>query len=246
MAYATADQTYQLALTARAFVVAPSPIQAVDPSTGTIRLTAHGYGAADQILFHVTSGGLLTPELSTFVYYSPIVLGADLFRVAHPITGLPIIFTETSRGWAVGVDPSRRLTLHLADAAARIDQHLTAHSTPILVDPVTGLYPPVLVGLNARMGARSAVTSLQVENPAFREPMDRLFAMAASDGDTNPPAQPGSLLGDWKAGISILPTPVDQNDVADMGPRARARGRYGASSSACGCGPSVPWERRSL
>ena len=233
MAYATVDQTYQLALTARAFVVAPSPIQAVDPNTGTIRLAAHGFGAADQILFQVTSGGLLTPELSAFAYYTPIVLGADLFQVADTVTGLPIVFAQTSRGWSVGVDPSRRLALHLEDAAARINAHLTAHSTPILVDATTGLYPSVLVGLNARMAARSAVTSLQVENPAYREPMDRLFAMAATDGDTDPPAQPGSLLGDWKSGVSILPVPRDQNTLADMGPRARGRLPIG-------------WERRRL
>ncbi len=246
MAYATLDETY-LTLSERAFVVAPSPIQhASELATGKIRLAAHGFHAADRILFSVTTGGLLTPELSVFTYYTPIRLGPDLFQVADPVTGLPIVFTEASRGWSVAVDPERRIAFHLDESASRIDQCLPAHSAPIKVDPVTGKFPLVIRGLNARMAARAAVTSLQVENPAFREPMDRLFAMAASDGDTSPPAQPGSLLGDWKNGMPILPTPTDQNDVADMGPRARARGRYGVSSSACGCGPSVPWERRSL
>ena len=233
MAYATVAQVYALALSARAFVVAPSPILASDPNTGTIRLAAHGLANMDRVIFTKTSGGLLTPELSTFMYYEPIVLGGDLFQVADPITGLPIVFSQASTGWAVAVDPERRLAMHLEDAAARIDQHLTAHSTPIQVNATTGAYPSVLVGLNARMAARSAVTSLQVENPAYREPMDRLFAMAASDGDTDPPAQPGSLLGDWKAGVEILPTPVDRTAIADMGMRARGRWPIG-------------WERRTL
>ncbi len=233
MAYATVAETYALALSARAFVVAPSPIAAVDITTGTIRLTAHGFGAADRIIFNVTSGGVLTPELSTFVYYTPIPIGSDLFKVAHPTTGLPIVFTVTSTGWAVGVDSERRLALHLEDASARIDQCLTAHSGPIKVDPVTGLYPPVIRGVCARMGARSAVASLQIENPAFRVAMDRLFAQAKFDGDTDPPAQPGSLLGDWKMGMPVMPTPLDQNTVADTGPRAHGR-------------RSMGWERRML
>lgn len=233
MAYATVAQVYALALSARAFVVAPTPILASDPTTGTIRLAAHGLDVSDRVIFSVTSGGLLTPELSTFAYYELDVLGADLFRVLDPTTSLPIVFSQTGRGWAVAVDPARRLQMHLEDAAARIDQHLTAHSTPILVNATSGLYPSVLVGLSARMAARSAVTSLQVENPAYREPMDRLFAMAATDGDTDPPAQPGSLLGDWKSGMPIMPTPIDQNTIADTGPRARGRWPIG-------------WERRTL
>lgn len=220
MSYATLDETYNLALTARAFVVVPSPITMVDSATGTIRLAAHGFGAADRILFSVTSGGALTPELSPFVYYSPIVLGGDLFQVADPITGQPILFSADSRGWAVAVDPVRRLTMHLEDAFARINQRLGAHATPIKPDPLTGKFPSVLVGLNARMAARSAVTSLQIENAAFRIAMDRLFAMAAIDGDTNPPGQKGSLLGDYAEGMPVLPAPIDQNTVPDMGPRA--------------------------
>jgi hypothetical protein len=220
MAYVSLDEAYLLSLSERAFVVAASPIQAAELATGTIRLAAHGMHATDRILFSVTTGGTLTPELSTFTYYTPIRVGPDLFRVAHPTTGLPIIFTVASGGWAVAVDTARRFALHIEDAASRIDQCLPAHSTPIKVDPATGLYPFILRGLNARMGARSAVTSLQIDNPAFRVPMDRLFAMAATDGDTDPPAQPGSILGDWKTGVPIMPTPTDQTTTPDMGARA--------------------------
>lgn len=235
-AYATPDDVFAF-LSARAFVVAASPILACDIDTGTIRLQAHGLTSADRILFSVTSGGALTPELSTFVYYSPIVLGGDLFQVDDG-TGSPLIFSAESRGWAVKVDPLRRLQKHLDDAAARIDQRLGGNRAPIQVDPVTGLYPTILVGLNARMGARSAVTSLQVENPEFRVPLDRLFAQAATDGDTDPPGKPGSLLGDYADGLSILPKPVDQDSLANMGGRATNACTPGAARSR--------WERGTL
>jgi hypothetical protein len=239
--YATLDETYNLALTARAFEVAPSPLVTVEIATGKIRLPAHGYGAADLILFSATSGGSLPAELDAFTYYSPIIIGGDVFKVAHPDTGLPIIFTTTPSGWAVKVDPARRLTLHLRDAFGRINNSLTAHKTPILVDPNTGLYPEILVGTNARMGARGAVTSLQIENPAYRVALDRLKASEAEDN---------ANLVEWKMGKSILPTPTDQNTIADMGPRARNRFSAGSAAGSCGC-PSTGygssrWERRTL
>ncbi len=235
--YATLAETY-LALSERAFVVAASPIQSVEIASGTIRLVAHGCQATDRILFSCTSAGALPTGLDAFTYYTPIRLGPDLFQVAHPTTGLPIIFTTEPRGWSVKVDVERRLQWHLDDAAARIDQRLGAHAAPLKVDPVTGKFPTVIVGLCARMAARSAVTSLQIENPEFRVPLDRLFAQAATDGDTDPPGKPGSLLGDYAQGLSVLPAPLDQNSVPDMGPRATNAFTPGVARSI--------WERRTL
>lgn len=229
MSYATLDETYNLALSARAFVVAPSPILMVEIDTGKIRLAAHGYGAADLLLFSCTSGGALPPELDAFTYYSPIIVGGDVFQVADPTTGDPIIFSAEPRGWSVAVDPARRLTMHLRDAFGQINNALTAHATPIAVDPTTGLYPPILVGTNARMGARSAVTSLQIENPAFRVPLDRLKASEEQDN---------ANLAAWTMGKSILPTPVDQDVLPNMAGRATNAFTPGAARSA--------WERRTL
>ena len=219
-AYATIDDVYLLGLTARAFAVAPSQPQAVDLVTGTIRLPAHGLGMADHVTFFVTAGGGLTPELSPFIYYPVAILGGDLFKVLDPVTGTPITFSQASRGWTVSADSVRRLQAHLDDATARINACLPAHATPIATDVLTGAGWGPLRGLCARMAARSAVRSLLVENPVFREPMDRLFASAAFDGDTDPPAQPGSLLGDWKNGMPILPTPIDQTTTPEMGARS--------------------------
>lgn len=246
MTYSTLDELYNLALTARAFEVVPSPIAMVDIYTGKIRLPSHGYGAADLILFSATSGGALPPELDAFTYYSPIIVGGDIFQV-NDGTGQPVIFTAEPRGWAVKVDPVRRVTIHQRDAYGRINLRLGGHAAPIKPDPDTGLYPPVLVGLEARMAARSAVTSLQIENPAYRIPMDRLFASAATDGDTNPPGQPGSILGDFAHGLEIRGA-VDQDTVADMS--ARARNAFspgpGYGANACGCNGYHMRARRSL
>ncbi len=69
------------------------------------------------------------------------------------------------------------------------------------MDPVTGSYPHVVIGIVARMAARSAVTSLQIENAAYRVATDRLFAMQAADDQ---------MLTDWKAGKPIQPLAIDQ------------------------------------
>ncbi len=243
MAYATLPDIY-LALSERAFVVVASAIQSVDINTGTIRMVAHGCYPADRILFSATSGGALPPELDPFTYYTPIRLGPDLFQVADPITGAPIPFSAEPRGWSVKVDHERRLAWHNDDAAARINQRLGAHATPLKPDPVTGKFAPVIVGLNARMAARSAVTSLQIENPEFRKPLDRLFAQAATDGDTNPPGLPGSLLGDYAAGLAVLPQPVDQDTLANMAGRGVNRFTPGAAQYGGCC--VRPWQRGTL
>ncbi len=222
MAYATLDETYNLALTARAFVVVASKIESTEIATGKIRLSAHGLAASDLLIFSATSGGSLPAELDAFTYYSPIIVGGDVFKVAHPTTGLPIIFTTTPSGWAVKIDSARRLTMHHLDAFGRINNCITAHATPIKVDPVTGLYPPILIGMEARMAARSCVTSLQLENAEHRKATDRLFALEENDEKT---------LDEWKAGKPILPTPTDQTSVPEMGAVATFARRASAWST---------------
>ncbi len=205
--YATLDETYNLALTARAFVVGASKIDACEVDTGKILLPSHGCSSADLLRFSCTSGGSLPPELDAFTYYSPIIVGGDVFQV-NDGSGAPIIFTADPRGWSVIVDPVRRLTMHLRDAFGRINNCITAHETPIKVDPITGLYPPILVGMNARVGARSCVTSLQLENAQYKSALDRLFKLEMSDEST---------LAEWKDGKPILPKPTDQTSTPEMG-----------------------------
>jgi hypothetical protein len=207
MPYATLDDVFNLGLSAQAFVVRARPFDAVDITTGTIRLTAHGFSAADSLLFVAVSGGALPPELSGFTYYTPKPLGADLFQVLSPSNGIVIApFSSAGSGWSIGIDLSRRLQAHLEETAATIDEHLTAHDPPILPDPNTGKLPQILVGLNARMAARQMVTSLQFDNAAFRVATDRLFAREAADQ---------IILNDWKNGKPLQPRPTDQDNILD-------------------------------
>ncbi len=227
MAYAVLDDAYAW-LSARAFATRPRPFEGIEISTGTIRLPAHGFSAADRILLAASDGGVLPTGTTAFIYYSPVIVGFDLFQ----ISGFPS-FASGGSGWAIGVDPTRRLQIHLDDAAARIDECLTGQDPPLKVDQITGKFPPQVVGLNARMAVRSAVTSLQIDNAAFRVPIDRLMAMAEADGDDGI-AKPGSLLGDWKAGRRVRPEATDQASIPFDS--ARAVG-----------GVAVPWTcRRTL
>lgn len=214
MSYASIDDVYLLGLSAQAFVTRPRPLESItdiDPITGVIRLVGNGFAPSDLVYLSVTSGGTLPGGATALTYYSPLSLGGDLFQLVLPSGGPPLTYTSAGAGWAIAVDPGRRVDRHLAAAAAEIDEHLTAHTPPILRDPVTGLYPPVLVAINARMAARAAVTSLQIENAAYRVAVDRLNAQEAKDLQT---------LATWLAGKPVQPRPVDQTETADNAARA--------------------------
>jgi hypothetical protein len=211
--YCTAADVFSLGLSAQAFVTKPRPFDAVDGPTATIRLTAHGLTTGDVITFVVTSGGSLPTGVSAFTPYTPVVVSSDLFRI-KPVGGSTIAsFALTGSGWAVAVDPARRLDAHIVAAAAEIDENLTAEDPPILPDPVTGFFPQTLVALNARMAARAAVTSLQIDNAAYRVAVDRLMAKEASDR---------KMLDAWLGGRPLNPRPTDQTSAADNGAMAGA------------------------
>lgn len=216
MSYASRDDVYQLGLSAQAFVTRPRPPESYtasdfNPTTGTFRLTGHGFATTDLVYFTVTNGGTLPGGAAALTYLSPLPLGGDLFQLAATPDGAPLTYSAAGSGWALAVDPMRRLDAHLTETAAEIDEHLTAHEPPILPDVTTGRYPQILVGINARMAARAAVISLQIENKAYRVAVDRLMAQEARDL---------VLLADWKSGKPIQPRPKDQNEVLDNAARA--------------------------
>lgn len=229
-AYATPDDVYLLGLSAQGFVVRPRPVVATDvnTATGTIRLKAHGLDAADLITFEVVSGGSLPAELAGFGwnYTSPVVVGTDLLKIASVLGGsTPIAsFTSAGSGWGITVDGLRRLTRHLVAEAARLDGCLTAHAPPLKVDPITGAYHPEAIALNARMAARAAVISLQIENAGARKAVDRLFAMEERDE---------ARLLELKMGMPLNPRPIDQDVVPNNAPRA---------NGSC----LIPWRRNYL
>ncbi len=207
MGYCVLDDVYNLALTAQAFVMRPRPFDAVDITTATIRLKAHGLSALDVITFEASSSGSLPTSISGFAPYYPSPVSADLLRVALTSGGTPIAsWASAGQGWGIVVDFRRRLQAHIDQTAAEIDENLTADEPPIKVDPVTGLFPQQLIGLNARMAARAAVLSLQIENPQYRTALDRLFAKETTDV---------AQLAIWRAGKPLNPRPTDQNNYLD-------------------------------
>lgn len=226
--YCTDDDVFTLALAAQAFVVRPRPVAAadIDAATGTIRLKAHGLTVDDLVGFEVTAGGSLPTGVTAFTPYYPAIISFDLIKLSASLGGPVLTYVSGGSGWGLVVDPRRRIALHRKQTAALINQHLTAYNAPIPVDPVTGEYPPVLVGLNARMTARAAVTSLQVENPAHRAAVDRLFAQEEFD----------KLMLDRlsRDGWTVNPPP------AAATPGNLAISRSASSSSSWGCGGSLP------
>lgn len=204
--YAVIDDIYQRAISARAFIAYARPFDAVDATTGTIRLKAHGFSPLDIIGFEVTSGGVLPSQLAAFVPFYPLPVSSDLFRVSLSPNGAPIAsFNVAGSAWAISLDPIRRLNDNLVDTAAIIDEHLTAHDPPIERDAL-GNYPSVLVGVNARMAARRALNTLQVENAEYRVAIDQLFALQAMDDQ---------MLAAWLKGKPMQPRPIDGNLTAD-------------------------------
>lgn len=199
VAYATRQDVYDLGLGAQAFASRPRPVKLpddIDITTGTIRLRAHGMTSTDVISLEVVSGGALATGLSAFAAYTPIIVTADLFR----ITGFAS-YASAGSGWSVVVDPERRIDRLCAERSGWIDEHLTAHETPL--EPP---YPSQVVGLCARLVARYGVTTLAFENPAYRAALDRIEALREADE---------KVLATWLGGKPISPRPTDQNTVPD-------------------------------
>ncbi len=219
-AYAQPSDVYRESnLGARAFVsrarsIDPRAGDAFDPLTGTFTLEGHGYESGDRIRFvQVAAGALPVGANATPVYVLPIDYWR--FQIAATDGGAALTFADAGSGWGLQVDPESRILRLSRSCTAIVDECLTAHATPLIVSPTTGRYPEIVTGVVARMVARRYLPTMSGENPGVRAAFDTLRASAAFDGDTDPPAQEGSLLGDWKMGKPIYPQPTDQNSVPD-------------------------------
>ncbi len=227
-AYATPRDVYDLGLSARSYVVVPRPLAArsgdsLDFATGVFSMSGHGLDGADLVrLVLIASGGALPGTASALTVYHPLPLDYWRFQLALTEGGAPVTFTNGgtsdasgSSSWGLQVDPERRLIRHLVSASADIDQDLTAHSTPLLVDPVTGLYPAKIIGIVTRIAARRAIASMLFENGAAKIASDRLAADEKRDDEQRQA---------WRLGQPIYPAPKDQTDgVADNGARSMSR-----------------------
>lgn len=209
-AYCTRDEVFNLALSAKAFVVRGQVKDAIDIGTGIIRLKAHGLSDDDFVTLEVTTGGALPTDLLAFTKYPVEQVEFDLIRIRDPDTLVPIeSYASGGNGWKVIVDLMRRLDLHRFASAARINESLTAHEPP-LDEP----YPIQVVEINARLAARRMLTSLQFDNAAYKVSTDQLRETAEQDEDT---------LRRWMAGKPVHPRPIDQTpSINDNAARATA------------------------
>ena len=137
------------------------------------------------------------------------------------VTGAVISsFTSEPVGpFAIVVDPEPALSLLLDDATARIEEKLTNNAPPIKVDPETGVYPMILVGICARMAARQAVVALGLQNPQYAAQQKMLLDGAAADD---------LMLATWLAGRRVNVPLFDQTTENE---NAALAGNSGPSTS---------------
>lgn len=243
-AYATHADVFALALRAEAFASRARAVESVDIATGVMRLSSHGFAGGLPLVNFVVVGSAVpgrpsaslpagTPGLSASLVYQPSAYAGsgNLFTVA-PVGGATIAsFTDAGTGvFGVESDVLATLDALCIDQSAKVNNKLTAHSPPILVDPDTGLYPEILRGIVARRVAMRARLVLGLANPLYADSFAALERDKADDDRD---------LAAWFEGRGILPTPLDQTEgVADDGARAPGgaaapqwppRGRYGGS-----------------
>jgi hypothetical protein len=226
VAYATRTDVYKLALRAQAFVCAPRVIVEVDDDAGTLTLPGHGLSDDDPVRLSLDGAessiiGTADPALpgglsaSTLYYAQPVADSSDLFKLSTSVGGSPIAsFTDAGAGtFGLVVDHGPALDACLVATAAIIDEHLTAHEPPIQVDPDTGVYPPILVEVNAVLAGIKMLRVHGLQNPLYRD--------AASDLLGREKFYDG-ILATWLAGKPVQPRPRDQNTIPDNSALAEA------------------------
>lgn len=241
--YCTPQDVYALGLSAAAFVrrprvLDPSTADFLDPVTGIFTQAAHDLVADDRVrVVLVAKGGALPTGIDPTVIYTPIVI--DFWRFQLSLDGsTPITFgdtgTSTNSGassWGILADPERRLRRIILSSSAELDQDLTAHTTPIQIDPATGRYPEKLIGMTARVSARAAMLTGMFENALAKKASDRLEAQEKRDDEQR---------RRWFSGEPLKPPAVDQTpEIPDNGPRA-------SNVALATCRPAMIWVRGTL
>lgn len=214
VAYAEPRDVYDIGFSARAFVVVPRPFDPragdmVDAATGTFFLAGHGYADDDVLWFVQTAAGALPTDVDLVSVYYPLPLDSRRFRLAATPGGPALTFIDAGSGWALQIDPERRLRRILLSVSADIDQDLTAHATPLVA--VNGRFPEKVVGVVAREAARRAVASLMFDNAAVRTAKDRVDEKYIEDKEQREA---------WRLGQPISPRPADQTSEPDDAARA--------------------------
>ncbi len=227
MAYATLQEVLTLGLRAEAYAARPRAVENVDASVGLLTITNHGlFATAPLFRFAVEGAAILGKQaaalpvgLSASLMYTAVRVSSDFFK-AVPVGGSVITtFGDVGGGvFSIRPDVEETILAIAADESAQINNSLTGHSPPILVDQLTGLYPPILRGVVAR---RTSIRAALIFGTAAPEYAESLKLLIAGQTDDN------ARLAEWIAGREILPAVLDQDLIPNDAPRARGRAPLG-------------------
>lgn len=201
--YCTIADVYALGLPAQAFSAAARPLDGVDPTSGIITLYGHGLSADSPVRFAVESSSIAgaTPAalpgglvVGVTYYAQPVDDSADTFRVSASAGGATInSFSSEPVGlWSLVVDPRPRLLASIRDRSSYVAARSIAYKTPFV--QVDGAYPPVLVGLVARMTARDCMTITGAQNPLYAGSAKLVMDRAGEDAALLIDASNGKLV----------------------------------------------------
>lgn len=128
-AYGTRAGLYAHGLRADALVSIPRAVTAVDIPTSTFTLRGHGL-IAGAVLTVETRGGTLPSPLSSALPYQAAPVSGDLFKLAG------ITLVDAGRlPFSIILDLDSIIDDSLRAWSRHIDQHLPAHSTPLVLVP---------------------------------------------------------------------------------------------------------------
>ncbi len=224
MAFATPADVYDCGLPAAAFKSTPRTIEAAALATGVLTLSNNGLASGALLRFSVEGQGTLGGAtnvlpgglaLATMYTASPYQGSSDLFRVTPVGGSLVTVFTSAAVGpFAVVVDTANTITKQLRIMTGVISDALITSASPILPDPVTGLYHEKLILACAHLVARLFAVTLGLSNPNYADSMKAFL-----DGPIAKMVD--GWLDEWRKGVPLIPTPLDQTpDIADNGARA--------------------------
>lgn len=219
MTYATREEVFALGLGAEAFASRSREIEAVDTASGVFTLSGHGLFAGALVRFMVRGAAVigspsaaLPSGLSASLMYETTPASSDLFKVAPDGGAIITSFLDAGAGvFSLVVDPGPNIDRIAQNESANIDEDLTANLPPIGVNPITGRYDDILVGVCARRTAIRSALKLGLANPIYKGSLDALIK--GQEEDT-------LRLKRWYEGRPINVRPADQTTILENAARA--------------------------
>ncbi len=243
MAYATIGDIFSKALRAEAFIARPRAVASADPIANVIALPSHGFtagllpaltfvlmGNATPGAFGMPSGVPTLPVgLSVSTRYYPLPLGGDLFQVAASPSGPPVALLSAGAPlFGVLVDTTATLAALLDSTAAfPLDEALTNYDPPIIRDPMTGLFPEVIVTVNALLAARAALPVFGLAHPQYEKSLD-------------------AMLVGWQANVTSAMERWVKGKPINVRPQDQTSGYLESAARASSDRPPQGWTRNTL